>query len=168
MNYIILKLDAPKVASSKIPGFEEVEASVLLFLLRVQISEERASRSPLPPPTQSRIFSPVENRFQTSVPTRYRATATLKTSFQEPGRRFHPHSAPNREITVMDGQEREGPLACLVGGCIRWRRCRRRRPALRRCWTAPGALPGRRRNGETNQMTKPLHYELGLNQTGTN
>lgn len=32
----------------------------------------------------SRIFSPVENKFQTSVPMMYNTTATLNTSSQEP------------------------------------------------------------------------------------
>lgn len=33
---------------------------------------------------QSKIFSPVENKFQTTVPTKYSPTETLKTSAQEP------------------------------------------------------------------------------------
>jgi len=38
---------------------------------------------------QSRTFSPVENIFHTNVPTMHNATATLKTSFQEPAIKDH-------------------------------------------------------------------------------
>jgi len=38
---------------------------------------------------QSRTFSPVEKIFHTNVPIMYKATATLKTSFQEPAIKDH-------------------------------------------------------------------------------
>lgn len=42
------------------------------------------SKFPIPIIIQSRIFSPVENRFQTRVPMRYNTTATLNTSSHVP------------------------------------------------------------------------------------
>lgn len=51
----------------------------------------------------SMIFSPVEKRFHTTVPTKYSPTETLKTSSQEPGNK-------QRERTVSNSCSKENKL----------------------------------------------------------